>query len=134
MFSRSGSLRHAALTPLEIVRAFHARLEAGRPLHGLVHERFERVGNPGGALLEANVPLDQSVAAARRQGYSFHVQACEAAPGGRVLARGVWSHDAPRGGSAGLVYAVYETLEGRIVMLRFFEDRDAARAFAGFAA
>lgn len=131
MFSPSGSFRQAALTPLEIVRAFHARLEGGRPLQGLVHERFERVGNPGGALLDSSVSLDQSVAAARRQGFSFHIRACEAGAGGRVLATGVWSHEAPRGGSAGLVYAVYETLEGRIVTLRFFEDADAARAFAG---
>lgn len=127
----SASHAHAALGPLEIVRAFHARLETGRPLHGLVHERFRRHGNPGGLPLEPHHSADDVAAEARRHGFTFHMRECESGPNGRVLATGVWSHEAPLGGSAGLFYAVYETLEGRIVLLRFFEDGAAAREFAG---
>lgn len=127
----SSSFAHLALRPLDVVRAFHARLETGRPLHGLVHEHFRRTGMPVGVRVEAHHSVDEVAAEARRRGFTFHMRRCESGSNGRVMATGVWSHDAPLGGSAGLFYAVYETLDGRILHLQFFEDEAPAREYAG---
>lgn len=121
-------------TPADTARNWVAATLAGESREHLVTPDFRFVGQVfAGLILELDGERSPDVAARRmaEAGIRLTFREVEDAGPGRAWVEVVWTHDAGRGhGSAGLQWVVF-TVEGeRMAEVHFFQDREAARAYA----
>lgn len=124
-----------APAPLFTVRQLIAAWGDGRAMNALLSPDLCVDGVPPFAvLLDTAIEADDRRAALAARGWSVLERDLTEGAGGRVFAEGAWTHDNPGpggGGSAGAFHIVFTVQDGLVNQIRFFEDHQAARQYAG---
>jgi hypothetical protein len=122
------------IPPVETAREWVAALRSGEQRAHLAAPGFRFVGEVfAGLILDLDGERSPEAATRRLADAGIRLRFSEVQPAGpgRAWVEVVWAHDAGHGhGSAGLQWVVFTVQDGLVSEVRFFQDRETARAFA----